>query len=219
MAYIDVSQPIEPGMPVFPGDPSVEMRQDAAIVADGYRVTAVQCGSHTGTHIDAPRHTERGGRSIDQFPVERFVFDARVVDVTDKGAREPIELAEVPDDIDGDLLIFRTGWDEFWGTERYFDHPFLSPDVGTYCVNRGWHIALDALNPDPTPTDNATDDEPDGVPVHHTLLSNELLIVENLTNLGGIEHGTMYAFPIPLADGDGAMVRAVIETSGDRDRS
>lgn len=212
MALVDLSHPIETGMTVFPGDPSVEVSRAADIEEDGYRVSAVTCGSHTGTHIDAPSHTEPAGAPIADYPIDAFVFDVRVIDVRGKTDREPIAPEAVPDGTDVDMLVFRTGWDEFWGTERYLDHPYLTPEVGRRCVEQGLSIGIDTLNPDPTPTANATTEEPRGFPVHHSVLGDGRFIIENLTHLAGVDAGTLYAFPLALADGDGAPTRAVVDT-------
>lgn len=215
VTYHDLSRPIETGMQVFPGDPAVDVEAVAAVDADGYRVSAVHCGSHTGTHVDAPSHTEPDGAAIDDYPLEAFVFDARVVDVRGAGAREPIGPEQLPGSWDGDLLVLRTGWADHWGTDRYLDHPYLAPAAAERCAAEGWSVAVDALNPDPTPTAAAGDDEPEGVPAHHALLGAGLFIVENLAGLDGLDRGTLYAFPLPLAGCDGAPVRAVFETDGE----
>ena len=211
MALHDLSHPIETGMQVFPGDPHVDVHQVSSLAADGSRVSAVSCGSHTGTHIDAPSHTEPDGDSIDEFSIDRFVFDARVVDLRDKGDREAIGPSDLPQDSAVDLSLLWTGWDRCWGTDRYLDHPYLSPEAARHCASRGWSVGIDALNPDPTPTENTADDEPDGVPVHSALLGDGRFIIENLTNLGSFEQGTLHAHPMPIGGGDGAPVRAVAE--------
>lgn len=212
MALRDLSQPLATGMPVFPGDPAVEIEPAATIDGDGFRVSSVGCGSHTGTHIDAPSHTEADGAPIDAYDVDRFVFDARVVDVRGLDPREPIEASAVPDPDGADLLVFRTGWDAHWGRDRYLDHPYLSPAAAERCVAADCSVAVDALNPDPTPSANATADEPAGFPVHAAILGADLFIIENLTGLGGFERATLYAFPLPIEAGDGAPIRAVAET-------
>ena len=205
---VDLSHPIETGMQTYPGDPAVEVRPHATHDPDGFHVDAVRCGSHTGTHVDAPAHTEPDGHTLDAYPIDRFVFDAVVVDCRDLGAREPIPPSRVPD-ADADLVAFRTGWDDYWGTEAYLDHPYLSPAAADACVDRNLAVAVDALNPDPTPTPDAGDDEPAGFRIHHALLGNDLLILENLTNLGGVpERFELRAYPLALAS-DGAPVRAV----------
>ncbi|WP_236044487.1 cyclase family protein [Haloarcula salinisoli] len=266
MPAADLSHPVESGMPVYPGDPAVTVDPHATMVADGYRVSALSCGSHTGTHIDAPSHTEPDGRAIDEFPVSRFVRDAVRVDLRDHSPREPIRPADLPS-VDAEAVVLWTGWDRHWGDADYLDHPYLTPAAARHCVDYGYDVAVDALNVDPTPatgaggsndphatdgaggsnephatdgaggsnephatdgaggsnephaTDgaggsnepHATDDDAvEGVPAHHELLGNDRLVVENLTNLGGVpERFELAAVPLALADGDGAPVRAV----------
>ena len=207
MTLRDCSHPIETGMPTYPGDPDVSLSAHATHDSDGYRVTDIRLGSHTGTHVDAPSHTEAHGATLGAFPVEDFRFDARVLDLPDFGAREAIPPSVVPD-TDADLLLFRTGWDTHWGTSRYAEHPYLAPETAQRCAEAGSHVGLDTLNPDPTP---AKDAESAGVPAHHALLGSGCLVIENLTNLDGLpERITLHAYPLALDD-DGAPVRAVAE--------
>ena len=214
--YRDLSQPIETGMQTFPDDPAVCLQPAATVDEDGYRVTKLHLGTHTGTHIDAPAHLIPDGDSLDAFPVERFVFEARVVDCTEFGLREPIPASALPADDDGDMVVCRTGWDAHWGTDRYLDHPYLSPGAAGRCVEAGWSVGLDTLNPDPTPNpdvvDTGSDGEPEGFPVHRALLGNGLFIVENLTNLAGLDRFRLFAFPLATVDADGSPVRAVART-------
>ena len=206
--YHDLSHPIETGMQTYPGDPAVTVEPAATHGTDGFHVESVECGSHSGTHVDAPAHTEPDGRTLDAYPVERFVFDALRVDCRDVGAREPIPARRVPD-ADVDLLAFRTGWDATWGTDRYLDHPYLSPAAAEACAERGFDVGIDTLNPDPTPSPNAGDDEPTGLEAHHALLGDGSLIVENLAGLGAVgERFELRAYPLALPS-DGAPVRAV----------
>lgn len=204
----DLTHPIDSGMQTYPDDPAVEVREYATHEADGYRVQALELGSHTGTHIDAPAHTEPGGRTIDAYPPERFVFDAVRIDCRDLGARAAIGPERLPE-ADADLVAVHTGWDDHWGSERYLDHPYLAPETAERCAERGLAVATDTLNPDPTPTDRTTDDEPAGFRAHHALLGADCLVIENLRNLGAVgDRFELRAYPLALA-GDGAPVRAV----------
>lgn len=211
MTLYDCSHRIESGMDVYPGDPDVAVTPHATAEDDGYRVSRVAFGSHAGTHVDAPSHTEPEGRSLDEFDVDAFRFDARLVDVRDLGAREAISPDRLPD-ADCDLVVFHTGWDAHWNTDRYADHPYLTSETAKRCADAGCHVAVDALNVDPTPSDRTGDDEPTGVPAHHVLLGNDRLILENLTGLDRLsEQFTLHAYPLALGV-DGAPVRAVAET-------
>jgi len=228
MPYADLSHPVASGMPVFPGDPSVSVDAHATMATDGYRVSSLACGSHTGTHVDAPSHTEADGRTLESFPVSRFVRDAVRVDLRHLSAREPIRPDDLPT-VDAEAVVLWTGWDRHWGTDEYLDHPYLTPAAARHCASQGYDVAIDALNVDPTTgaggsgdpdaTDgaggssdpDATDDDPDDVvPAHHELLGNERLVVENLTGLDSVpERFELSALPLALAGGDGAPVRAV----------
>ena len=239
MPFADLTRPVESGMPVFPGDPPVSVVAHATMDAEGYRVSALACGSHTGTHVDAPSHTEPDGRPLDSFPVSRFVRDAVRVDLRPLSAREPIRPADLPT-VDAEAVVLWTGWDRHWGETDYLDHPYLTPAAARHCARQGYDVAIDALNVDPTPRNGAggsndphatagaggSDDphETDGaggsgdphatdgtgVPAHHALLGHDRLIAENLTNLG--EPPTRFelaVLPLKIADCDGAPVRAV----------
>jgi kynurenine formamidase len=63
----DLTHFVETGMPTYPGDPSVAVTPHATHATDGYRVSAVSVGSHTGTHVDAPAHTDPDGRTLDSY--------------------------------------------------------------------------------------------------------------------------------------------------------
>ncbi len=218
-SQIDLSQPIKSDMQPYPGDPPVGRVAHATHTADGYRAETLSLTSHTGTHIDAPLHTEADGNSLADYELDRFVFDAVRVDCRGLDPREAITPALLPDPdaaAGADMVVFWTGWDRHWGTDRYLDHPFLDPTAATECADWGLSVGLDALNPDPTPTANAvefptetTETEPDGLPAHHALLGADCLIIENLRNLDSVaDRFELRAYPLAL-DGDGSPIRAV----------
>jgi len=66
--HVDLTQPIETGMQTYPGDPEVAVRPHATDEENEARVSALECGSHTGTHVDAPAHTEPDGKTLDGYP-------------------------------------------------------------------------------------------------------------------------------------------------------
>ncbi|WP_129116417.1 cyclase family protein [Halegenticoccus tardaugens] len=209
MTAYDLSHELEAGMQTYPGDPAVRARPHATFAANGHRVTALELGSHAGTHVDAPSHTEADGRTLGDFPLDVFCLSARVVDVRGLAPRSPIEPDRLPGSTDADALVFRTGWDVHWGTDRYLDHPYLAARTAERCAERGCHVGVDALSVDPTPSANAADDEPSGFPAHHALLGADRLVVENLTGLDPLpERFELRAYPLAL-DADGAPVRAV----------
>lgn len=209
MSTYDLSHPIETGMQTYPSDPPVAVEPHATFEADGYRVSAVELGSHAGTHVDAPSHTESEGSTLDDVPLETFSFDALRVDVRGREPRAAVGVPSLPEPTDDTLLVLHTGWDEHWGTAAYRDHPYLTPAAAEWCAAHDYHVAVDAPSVDPTPTERATDGEPEGFPAHHALLGADRLLVENLTRLESLPRRfELRAYPLALG-GDGAPVRAV----------
>ena len=210
--HVDLSQRIEPDMSVYPGDQAAKRVAHATHAADGYRAETLSLSSHTGTHIDAPLHTEPDGDALAEFPLDRFVFDAIRVDCRALADREPITTDRLPGTdatAECDMVVFWTGWDVHWKTDRYVDHPFVAPETAAALADRGLAVGLDVFSPDPTPSPNAINDEPAGLAAHHALLGSGCLIVENLTNLGSVDDRfELRAYPLALG-GDGAPVRAV----------
>jgi kynurenine formamidase len=207
----DLSHDLTSGQP-YPGDPPASVTPHATMAEDGYRVAALACSTHSGTHVDAPSHLRENGASLGDFDVSAFNFDARVVDCTDVGDREPIRAGRVPAKPEADLVVFHTGFASRWGDDDYFDHPYLAAETAERCADAGCAVGLDAPSVDPTPTARASDDEPSGYPAHHALLGAGLPILENLRNLAGLpERVVVHAYPLPV-DADGAPARVVTES-------
>lgn len=202
-AVQDLTHALSSDTPVYPGDPPVRLDPHATHEADGYRVTAVSLGTHAGTHVDAPAHVVSDGATLDAFPVERFSFDARLVDLRPLSDGDRVGVEALPP-ADCDLLVLRTGWDAHWGTDRYRRHPVVTPEAAAWCADRGCDLALDAPSPDPHDSDR--------LPAHRVLFQSDRLLLENLTNLAGLPRRfRLHAYPLALANTDGAPVRAVAD--------
>jgi kynurenine formamidase len=220
----DLTQPVASAMPVYPGDPAVTVEPHATMADDGYRTSALSLGSHAGTHVDAPAHTEPDGKTLDEFDVAAFRFDAIVIDCTDVGERATVSrdaIAATDPPTDADAILLHTGWDEHWGTDRSREHPFLAPAAAEWLADGAYHVGLDTFGPDPTPPagggtgdGDGTDAEPTGddpgVPAHHALLGADRLVIENLRGLDRLpERVRLQVSPLAVVDADAAPVRAV----------
>lgn len=78
--FYDISKPLYSGMPVYEGDPEVLIEPVATVNKDGYALSALFFGSHSGTHMDFPSHFIEEGKSMEDFPLEKFYGEALVVD-------------------------------------------------------------------------------------------------------------------------------------------
>jgi kynurenine formamidase len=225
MKIIDLSHTIHDGIQIYPGDPVPSIKPGLTHEKDYCHVEVLTLGSHTGTHIDAPYHFLKKGKKIDEFPVQRFVGDGVQVDLTAKSDRDLIEPGDIEpyesEIAEGDFVVLRTGRDKYFGTSRYYLHPYLSPAGAELLAKMGISlVGIDAMNVDPTyygsiESDFSVKDLPDeeeyGYPVHDILLGNDILIVENLCNLDKIKAVKgVYAFlPLKLKNSDGSPIRAV----------
>src|SRR5262245_43629145 len=85
-AWIDVSVPIYDGMVHWPDDPAIQIK---AIIdvdrGDVATVSSLEMGTHTGTHIDAPRHFIAGGAGVDAVPLDHLIGPARIIEINEPG--------------------------------------------------------------------------------------------------------------------------------------
>jgi len=80
MRIYDISQEVF-SCQVYPGDPAPERRALSSMEkGDLYNLTAFGMCAHNGTHIDAPFHFLKDGKTVDAISLERFVGMAYVAE-------------------------------------------------------------------------------------------------------------------------------------------
>ncbi len=79
MTVIDLSQALQSGMPVYPGDPEVRIKVVQKRDTTGWELRTITMGSHTGTHVDAFSHAHAKGQNLDHIPINRFIGTARCI--------------------------------------------------------------------------------------------------------------------------------------------
>jgi kynurenine formamidase len=210
---VDLSHPLGPAIPLFPGSPPVVLTALSAIPADhptgqpGYlNVTGLSTSLHTGTHMDAPRHFYNRGQSIDQVPLDRCLGPALRLDLSASKPREeihPSDLVAFEDSIRRrPRLVLDTGWARHWGEERYFtDFPVLTGETARFLADCGIGLlGIDTPSLDTPPN-----------PAHRVLLEAGVLLLENLTNLDriGRDEFHLIALPLGIVGAEASPVRAV----------
>ena len=104
-----------------------------------------------------------------------------------------------------EFILLNTGWSEHWGTPKYLgDFPVLSEEAARFLTDfklKG--IGFDTISADPMDSKD--------LPVHKILLNNQVIIIENLTNLESLPKTDFKfaCFPLKVKSGDGSPVRAV----------
>ncbi|MDY3281179.1 cyclase family protein [Dysosmobacter sp.] len=211
----DLTHPITADCPVYPGSPAPRLTPAADMERDHYRETLLTIGSHTGTHMDAPRHIFPDGAALDTLPPDRFRGDAVVADVTGLTAVTAGFLRSLEPRLrQAEFLLLRSGYDQYWGTARYLTDawPVLTVDAARYLLT----FSLKGVGVDSLSVDRLTGD----LPIHRILLGSGLVLVENLrlSPLAGTDTVRFFALPLHYANADGAPVRAVAEfTPKERD--
>ena len=214
---VDLTQPVTTGMPWYPGDPQVSVAPALTVARDGVNVLALHCGSHSGTHVDAPFHVRDDLPDLDAVPLDRFTGPAVLVDVRGLTARSPIG-ATALDGVrellaPGVVVLLVTGWSRHWGDPAYQGHPWPTVELAARLVAAGVRtVGIDALSVDLTPDDPATA----ALTTHLELAAAGCVIAENLTGLEPLlqaqDRGariTVSLLPLRIASGDGSPVRAV----------
>lgn len=200
MKIIDLSHPINEQTPVFPGGAAVELKRNTTIQKDGYEDHLLQIETHIGTHIDAPSHMIAGGKNLDQIPIEQFVGRGAYVDVKNEFNLSSVKEVNIEPD---SIVLFHTGMSDTWGKPEYFtNNPQMSEELANYLVSKKVKmVGVDACSVDR-----------DLYPIHKILLGNNILLIENLTNLSLLEGKKFNAYALPLKlQVDGAPARVIAE--------
>jgi kynurenine formamidase len=195
MRAVDLSHRITPEMPVYPGTPQPEFSPVSSVQENGYAEQLLTMSSHTGTHVDLPAHLFSGGKTLDGFGLADFCGRGVVIDIPrySGGGASRSDLLCYSDRMKGaDFVLLRSGWDRYWGTERYFHgYPVLQPDTAAWLASFGIRgIGADTVSFDP-PSSMQYD-------VHRILLQKEIVLIENLTNLHLLPEAGFRFFCLPL---------------------
>ena len=211
MQIFDVSRALANDLAPWPGDTPFHFELKWKM-AEGATVNvgAVEMGVHNGTHADAPFHFAEGAETIDRMPLETYLGDAVVVDLTRLFATDRTRLITIAD-IEScavalesaPRLLLKTG---VWNDSKIFPEaiPVIAADVPEWLRARKVKlIGLDLPSVDPIEAKKLVN--------HHALAAAGIAIVESL-DLSAIEAGTYHfsALPLRIKGGDAGPVRAIL---------
>ena len=210
MKVIDLTLTISEKIPTFPGSPKPHFIEWETIPKDGYNLELLFLSTHTGTHIDAPFHFVKNGKKIHEIKPERLVNEAVLIKVG-KNSNRSISKTDIQNFEqkngkieNGSTVIFYTGWQKNLNKEFYFsENPGLSVSAAKYLVSK----KINMVGIDSPSIDLGTDSK---FSVHHVLAKNNILIVENLANLGKIKSNNFHLItsPLKLKNATGSPIRA-----------
>lgn len=211
MEFIDISVPISSRIPIWPGNPGLEF-EAVNRIAEGAssNVSRVSLGTHTATHVDAPRHFLEDGVGVDELPLADLVGPCRVLDFRQVPLGEGITAGALDRAVAGrpaERLLLKTRNSELWDG-RSFSREFvhLTPDGAEWMLEAGVRVVgIDYLSVERF--------KAAGAPVHRALLGARVIIIEGL-NLVQVEaDGGPYeliCLPLRLPGADGAPARVIL---------
>ena len=201
----DISLTIYPGMLAWPGQPQVEIDTVKSIAQGGSsNVLLLHIGTHTATHVDAPRHFIPGAPGVDSISPEVLIGPARLlqlpeVHLIDRSLLEGLELKGV------ERLLFGTRNSALLKQESFEqDYAAISEDAAHYLVDMGIKlVGIDYLSVEKYHNESR--------PVHHILLRAGVVIIEGL-DLTEVPPGDyeLLCLPLKIKDSDGSPARVFL---------
>lgn len=192
---------------VYPGNPGIRVEQVQAISKGaGANVSSIHFGSHTATHVDAPKHFSDAGAGVEQLSLDILMGAARLIRFDDSVmqiARADLEARDLRG-VTRVLFATRNSRLQTESAEFVRDYTYVAPDAAEYLVSLGvLLVGVDYLSVEQFRSGHHR--------THHTLLGNSVIIVEGL-QLSEPPEGeyNLVCLPIRIDGCDGAPARAVL---------
>jgi arylformamidase len=202
----DISLPLQTGGLVYPGNPEISITPQQEIAKGaGANVSMLSFGSHTGTHVDAPKHFFDDGAGVDTLPLDVLMGPAMLICLDDDVMSVDAEQLRRHEIKDHTRVLIKTRNSAFI-REREFhrDYTYLAPDGAEYLVSLGVRlVGVDYLSIEQFRSGHHK--------THRTLLEKGVVIVEGL-DLSAPPMGPydLRVLPLRLAGLDGAPARAAL---------
>jgi len=201
----DISPPLSPETPAFPGDTTYQQRWTLQITPGcPVNVSALTLSPHLGAHADAPLHYGDGAPAIGAVALDPFLGPCRVIHAIDKGRLiTPAHLEHGASQLPPRVLVRTcrtapTSWSPNFAA--------FAPESISWLAARGVTlVGLDTASVDPA--DSKTLDS------HKQLLAHDMRVLENLV-LDDVDEGDyeLIALPLKLTHACASPVRAVLRS-------
>src|SRR3990167_6658497 len=138
MKIYDISWPLTEKTTQYKNKRTVEYKAIKNFDNDQVRETLVTMSAHAGTHIDAPSHFLRDGKTVDEIMPDRLIGRAQVIDlmtVVDGITAQDLARYNL---VAGEIVLLRTANSacESMGDFNR-DFIYLDPSGAEYLVNKG----------------------------------------------------------------------------------
>lgn len=205
----DISVRLHSEMTLWPNDrpPALDWERTHAD-GGGQASSRLTIGSHTGTHVDAPKHFLSEGSEIDDLPLEVLIGSAEVLAVEEVSLITKAALSEIEIERSTRRLLLKTNNSRNRPIEEAapFDPEYvgLTPGAAEWLVMQGIRlVGIDYLSVEPFKRYNGK--------THQVLLEGGVIILEGI-NLSGVPEGqyVLHCLPLKVATAEAAPARAVL---------
>jgi arylformamidase len=208
MKIHDITLPISPAMPVWPGDPPVVLEQVSSMDAGAHdNISRLGCSVHSGTHVDAPHHFLNDHRTVEALSLDVLTGPAQVIQIPEDVGLITADILEKAGILSGtSRLLLKTRNSRLWerrGKEFVNDFVGISVDGAEWLVRTGVKlVGIDYLSIAPYKQ---------SIPTHQVLLKPGMIILEGV-DLSTVSPGIydLYCLPLKLVGSDGAPARAIL---------
>lgn len=203
----DITLPLSEKLLTYPRNPDFKIKQISFLSkGDSSNLSKIVCGTHSGTHIDAPSHFIKGGKTIDKIDIKKFFGKAQVFDLT-KIEKEISKKDLYNFDIKKDeIILFKTRNSDL-GYEKFNpDFVGLDDSAAEFLVKKKIKaVGIDYLSIKRKNEKNK---------VHNILLENDIIIYEGLY-LKKVPKGkyNFVGLPMKIIGADGAPARVILNNN------
>lgn len=216
---IDLTHELKNGIAKFdaPWHPIFSFTQLGKHETEGRATAQISLGTHTGTHVDAPLHFIKGGRSIEDIPLDTMMGKVTIVDFSKIGKNKPITKIMLIDIKITKRMLFKFGWGKYYNSKKFYqNYPFFTKDAADYLVSQ--NVKLLAMD---TPSPDNSDIKLEGSllgtkkdsPIHKIFLTNGITLVEYIANLDKVKEylgWNICVMPLKIKGADGSPARVCI---------
>lgn len=198
---IDLTHTIDNKLPVYPGDDETNLSQSRFLERDKYNNFNLKINMHAGTHIDGPMHLTESSTYISEILLEQLTGRASLINAY---AQSSIYYKDEYETIirENDIVLIYTGHDKKFYTDEYFEcYPIIEDSMVDLLIRKNIKLlGIDSPSPDKYPFS-----------IHNALFENNILIIENLTNLQElVSAGEFEVIALPLkVKADSSILRVI----------
>ncbi len=206
-SYYDVTAKLTKETIVYPGDPTLEIESICEVSEEScFGLSKISLSNHMGTHIDFPSHVLNKGKNSSDYNISDLIGNGIIIEIPKEAkaiTKNDIQLHRIEKNA---FVFFKTRNSyESKNGPLLDEYVYIESDAVEELLKiQARVVGIDYISVDSIKNSN--------LPVHHQLLKNDILIVENL-DLREIDPGKciIHISPLNIPEMDGLPARVVIE--------